>query len=214
MDRSCTADEYDALYARWLTNPGKLLDAVEWEPGQVILDLCGGTGAVARECIWRGAAPSTVHLFDQNPRCMDDRITIFQGDAEKLDETFGPLANGLYDVIVIRQAAGYLSFSPKMLRGLHRMLKPNGKLVFNTFVRPRWAFKTYRHGGRRFFEASAYFGRTVFHLQASPGLGYDVTRFHWHPAHNLHLRLYGGFFEVVLHEKGKTQTWICTRGNE
>jgi len=185
MDLSCTTDQYDALYARWLTQPGVLLDHAGYMPGQMVLDLAGGTGAVSLECLRRGADPSTIHLLDLNPRCPDDRITQFKGDATQLGEVFKgdqPGCHGRYDLIVCRQAAAYLDWHVFMLGWLRAILKPGGKLVFNTFVRPRWSLKTYKHEGRRFIEASAHFRRRVVHIQAADGLGYDVTKFRWHDA--------------------------------
>jgi len=213
MDTRCTTDAYEALYARWLANPGKLLDAAGYEPGQMVLDFCGGTGAISRECIWRGADPSTIHLLDLNPRCEDDRITVFQGDAQNLGAIFGddqPGCHGRYDLVICRQAAAYLSWHIYMVSWLYALIKPGGKLVFNTFVRPRWSVKTYKHEGRRFFEASGHLLRQVVHVQASPGLGYDVTRFHWHDEEKLKQRL-SGLFEVTIETRGRSQTWTCVR---
>ncbi len=71
QDFRCTTDHYATLYARWLARPGTLLDLAGYEPGQRVLDLCGGTGAVSQECLRRGANPSTIMLVDLNPRCSE-----------------------------------------------------------------------------------------------------------------------------------------------
>jgi len=213
LDLRCTTDNYAQLYARWLDNPGKLLDYAGYKHGMTVLDLCGGTGAISKECVWRGADPATITLLDLKPRCEDDRITIYAGDADHLGETFGdrqPECLGSFDLIICRQAAAYLDWQRFMLTWLKSLLKPGGKLVFNLFVRPRWALKTYKHGGRRFIEASAYFGRKVYHLQASPGLGYDVTRFRWHDPVELEWWM-SLWFDVDVKTSGRSQTWTCTR---
>ena len=69
MALNCTTDKYGALYAKWLKNPGTLLDLAGYEPGMRVLDLCGGTGAVSEECLRRGGSPSDLVLMDLNPRC-------------------------------------------------------------------------------------------------------------------------------------------------
>jgi SAM-dependent methyltransferase len=213
VDLRCTTDDYDRLYARWLTKPGALLDAADYRPGQVVLDLCGGTGAVSLECLRRGADPKSITLLDLNPRCPDDRITQLKGDATSLGDVFGddqPDCHGRYDLIICRQAAAYLSWHLFMLNWLYGLMPIGGKLVFNTFVRPRWSLKTYRHEGRRFIEASAHFRRRVFHLQAADGLGYDVTKFRWHDAKVLEVDLQR-WFKVSIETRGRSQTWTCLK---
>jgi SAM-dependent methyltransferase len=214
MDLNCTTDKYDLLYAPWLENPGKLLDAAGWQPGQVILDLCGGTGAVARECVARGADPSTVHLFDLNPRCGDDRIVVYKGNAEHLGEVFGPKQPdclGMFDVIVIRQAAAYLTWSTFMLSWLRALLKPGGKLVFNIFTSaPRLRFRAHKFKGAWFLEAGCRLFGKVYHLQASPGIGADVSCFYQHNLTTMKARLYH-WFDMHITAKGRSQVWVCTR---
>jgi len=213
MDLRCTTDNYEQLYARWLVNPGRLLDVADYQPGMKVLDLCGGTGAVSLECVRRGADPDTLTLLDLNPRCQDMRIHQLQGDANHLGDVFGeaqPDCHGRYDRIVIRQAAAYLDWHVFMVMWLRGLLAKDGVLVFNTFRRPRWSLQTYKFNGRRYFEASWYFGRTVYHVQASPGLGWDMTKFRWFSEEDMRRRL-DRFFNVAVLTNDKTQTWLCTR---
>lgn len=172
---NCTTNRYDRLYARWLGHPEKLLIRGKLAAGERVLDLCGGTGAVAVEALRMGAGRAV--LLDLNPRCPDDRVTQVKGRAEEANRLV-PL---VFDLIVCRQAIGYLDL-PAVAKALRWLLadKGRGRLVFNNFVRPKWNWQTYEFKGRSFLEASAYFGRSVFHLQASPFLGFDVTRFRWY----------------------------------
>lgn len=215
MDTRCTTPLYDQLYARWLDAPGTLLDVCGYQPGMKLLDLCGGTGAVSLEALRRGADPSTITLVDLNPRCPDKRITQLQGDANDLGAMFGPLQPDClhsFDRVIIRQAAAYLDWGLGLL-WLTALLKADGMLAFNTFTQPRWRLHTYRHGGRRFLEASAYLGQEVVHLQLGFGIGADVTRFRWHTEEFLRDRLGDGklgFRRVEVQRRGRTQTWLCS----
>lgn len=215
MTLNCTTDKYATLYARWLANPGGLLDLAGYVPGQRLLDLCGGTGAVSLEALRRGADPSTIMLVDLNPRCPDTRIEQVQGDADNIGVTvFGkrqPECLGSFDLIVIRQAAAYLKWHTFSLAWYRSLLKPGGKLVFNLFSKPKWRFQTYKYEGRRYFEASGYFKRTIWHLQASPSIGWDVTRFHWIDAKQLAFRLHRFGFETEVISSGVSERVICTR---
>lgn len=202
----CTTDRYDALYGRWLGNPGRLLDLGHWEPGQRLLDLCGGTGVVSREAIRRGAEPLSIVLLDLNPRAGDTGVLQVRGSAEKVRPT---LTKGQFDVIVCRQAMAYLDISNGLFASLRTLLRPGGRLVFNTFVRPRWAAKIYRYQGRRFLELSGYVGRRVFHVQAGWGVGVDLTAFRWHRDLDLRTHLHG--FHVQEHRSERSVRWVCTK---
>lgn len=209
MSLNCTTDKYEALYARWLVNPGTLLDVAGYVPGDRLLDLCGGTGAVSREALRRGADPSTIVLVDLNPRCPDERIEQVRGDADMPWVTFRCPEKSL-DLIVIRQAAAYLWFRLTMLHWWQSRLADGGKMVFNLFTKPKWSFKTYKFNDRRFFEASWYIGRQVWHMQATPSIGIDFTRFTWVAPEELR-SLLEVFFQVEVIEDGKSQRWVCSK---
>jgi hypothetical protein len=66
------------------------------------------------------------------------------------------------------------------------------------------------HQGRRFFEAGFRVLGRVFHLQASSGLGFDVTRFRQHNLNKLE-RTLDRNFKLCITGRGKSQTWVCTR---
>jgi SAM-dependent methyltransferase len=82
-----------------------------------------------------------------------------------------------FDLVICRQALGYLDLH-SLARDIPLIMKPTGRFVFNNFRRPKVGIQTYRHANRRYWEASCYLGRRVFHLQAGPGM--DVTSFRWH----------------------------------
>jgi SAM-dependent methyltransferase len=204
----CTTDKYEQLYARWLEKPGVLLTLAEWKPGQVLLDLCGGTGAVSREALQRGAKSSEVVLLDLNPRAADlPDIVQVPAIAEAVGTT---LFKGQFDLVVCRQAIAYLDLE-EVAAGVAKVLKTTGKFVFNTFVRPRWSLKSYRYAGRRFFEASGYVGSTVFHLQAGWGVGWDLTKFRWYREEELGAILAQRFDFEVRRVNASSLHWICQK---
>lgn len=240
MKLDCTTDKYARLYARWLIEPGKLLDLANLRPGERVIDLCGGTGVVTKEALKRGA--KNAYVVDLNPRRAfadtDDirMIPPFWGHAEEVDELLLRHVEMLhdlpnldtgepigcrgdrcrcklltldFDLVVCRQAIGYLDVE-KTARAVSRVLRPGGRFVFNAFKRPKFAFKSYSFAGRRFFEASGFIGRTVVHVQASPSIGIDVTKFRWHRETDLDQAL-APYFSV---EKSHSKTGIyyaCTK---
>lgn len=206
MDFRRSSANYDLLYAKWLENPGKLLDMVGWKPGMRLLDLCGGTGAIALEALRRGAKEGDVVLLDVDPRCPDPRVLKIRGEAERLGEH---LWYEKFDIVICRQSVSFLDVSSSpglaMFPAIHDLLNPGGRLVFNTFAKPRWLVKPYRYKGRWFLEVSAYIGRQVFHLQAGHGLGTDVTAFRWHDPQALAMQVSrAGFDTVDLIDGGKS----------
>lgn len=216
MNFSCTTDKYDALYARWLVNPGRLLDQAGYQSSMRLLDLCGGTGAVTKEALKRGSHPENICLFDLNPRFHG--VPTIQGDVNDLRWGRGlslERFNQKFDLIVCRQAIAYFDLwdcGPLLSvpGSLELLLAPGGKFVFNVFVKPKWSMKTYKFNGRRFFEASWVSGRQVYHIQASPGLGLDASRFFWYKEEELK-RVFGLYFDIDIHRDGPSQRWVCTR---
>lgn len=221
---NCTTDRYDLLYSRWLEKPGDLLDLAGYRPGMKLLDLCGGTGAVTREALRRGADPKSLTLYDLNPRLPGaSGVRRVQGQAERLMDILEE--RDVYDIIVCRQAIAYidlqhdphtLPIGGKFTHAIWNLLKPGGKFVFNSFVRPRWAWKSYEHGGRRYIEASGWFpnlrGGRVGHLQWCRGHGVDATLFRWHTEIELHLALER--FTTDIHRSERGLRWVCTRPEE
>lgn len=171
---NCTTDRYGKLYARYLERPGDLLDIGGLQPGERVLDLCGGTGVTAVEALNRGARKAV--LLDLNPRCSDPRVVQVKGTAEEMTY-YTPL---VFDLIVCRQAISYLDLRTIAEKVGWLLAEKRGRFVFNNFRRPKWDLRWYKHAGRRYLEASCFFGRDVFHLQASPTVGVDVTRFRWY----------------------------------
>jgi SAM-dependent methyltransferase len=182
---NCTTNNYERLYARWLQKPGELLEFAAFKPTDSVLDLCGGTGAISKEVLRLSNERARVALFDLNPRVEDHRIECITGDVNS-----GGLARvrSKFDLIVCRQALGYLKLN-SLAEDLPRLLKPEGRFTFNTFVKPKWGIRSYRYEGRRYLEASAYLGPHVIHVQAGPGKSpasrIDFTVFRWYSSEEI-----------------------------
>ena len=207
MKLNCTTDKYEDLYARWLVDPGKLLKLGGLQPGERVIDLCGGTGIVGKTARDWGA--SYVVVLDLNPHIRvqsDGQVQSRYGNAEEVDEWIGGLP---FDLVVCRQAIGYLDIE-KTARAVANKLGPGGRFVFNTFQKPKFALKSYRFDGTRFFEASGFFGRTVLHVQASPRIGFNVTKFRWHREDDLD-RALRPYFEIVKSSTEKSLYYVCTK---
>jgi SAM-dependent methyltransferase len=172
---SCTTPLYDQLYARWLGYADEPLCWGQWLPHMALLDLCGGTGAVSKAALKEGGRDIT--LFDLRPRCGLHGVVEVRGDVNRGDLRVQPW-HRRFDFIVCRQSLAYLNLR-ELTESIPDMLRPGGRFVVNTFRQPRWKLDLYRHEGEPFAEASAYFGKQVFHLQAGRA-GVDVTAFRWH----------------------------------
>ena len=231
----CTTDKYEDLYTRWITHPLKLLQLANVKAGDRIVDLCGGTGVVSTTALDWGIAEAV--LVDLNPRVRvvsSNKLVQITGEAERLDEliarhrrnqaevlnkiraVYGLASKDVvpiewarkFDSVICRQAIGYLDVG-RVGRAVANVLKSDGRFVFNNFSRPRWGVKTYLYGNKRFFEASAYLGKTVLHLQAGFGVGVDVTKFKWYTDAELKSVL-APYFDVVSTTEGRSTYYVCT----
>jgi len=220
----CTTDKYDQLYARWLDNPDIPLIMTGWEPGQTLLDLCGGTGVVTREALRQGADPDDVVLVDLNPRCSAEGVRQIQGN---LNDPVGILERvsargprtprdlrGHFDVVICRQAMAYLDLDETWFRWLSTHMRPGGRFMFNMFRWPeetaRWAFHRYNYEEGEYFEAAlTLFGR-VYHLQVRQGAGFDITSFRCYREGHILKMLDKAGFDVAVHRRERSLRWVCT----
>jgi demethylmenaquinone methyltransferase/2-methoxy-6-polyprenyl-1,4-benzoquinol methylase len=116
---------------------------LQLQPGQCVLDVCGGTGDLALGAAERVGSSGQVVVYDINwamlttgrpkagPRKLADRMAWVQGDAEQIsfpDNTFDAamVGFGIRNVTHLEQA----------FREMVRVLKPGGKLLCLEFSRP------------------------------------------------------------------------------
>ena len=213
---NCTTSDYDLLYARWLEKPETLLNLGGYVPGQTLLDICGGTGIVAKTALEKfpkGKKPD-VAVFDLDPRLGPwaepykhrDELRSIHGRSEEVDGYFiRP-----FDLVVCRQAIGYLDIE-KAIPSIAKVTKPGGKFVFSTFGEPRrFGFKKYTYGVYDFREAHLCAFKRVWHLQWCKGYGFDISHFKYHSRAALVIAL-NPWFNIVVQEEGNSLRFLCTR---
>ena len=217
MDLKCTTIDYDRIYAPWLENPGKLLDLADYKPGQSLLDLAGGTGAVSKEALQRVYREKKLLEFDEglslldlNPRTTHNVIKVFKGRAENIGAIY---IKNSFDVIVCRQAVGYIEMD-LLVHGIYNVLKSGGRFVFNSFSKPSRTRLRYKKtkDGVRFVEYHLRLWDHVFHVQArlnkKPGV--DFSWFKYWSVKELH-DLLKPWFNVDIYQKRNSINWVCTK---
>jgi len=224
MFGDCTTNDYDELYSRYLDNPDKLLDLAEYDPGNdILLDLCGGTGAITKAAIKRGAKEGSIYLIDINPRCPEEymgfKIEIRKGDSylriwkyplDIIRLNTKPIE---FSKIICRQAINY-TYLEATTKRVYSNLKDNGLFVFNTFVKPqRLNYKRYTHKDCKFTEISLRFFKFVYHIQMkrSPYFAIDFTKFKWYTIEEFIDALYEAGFEYVKIKKEKNSLYFIVK---
>ena len=117
-------------------------------PGQVILDLAGGTGDLAREFARIVGPRGNVVLADINAAMLEHgrrrlvdagvagNVELAQVDAETL-----PFADNTFDRVSIAFGLRNITHKEKALTEMNRVLKPGGKVLILEFSQPSKAIK-------------------------------------------------------------------------
>ena len=106
-----------------------LVSRVEAGPGDRVLDVATGTGAVARELVGRKGC--AVVGVDQSPemlleakRRVDAGVTLVEASATSL-----PFADGEFDALTFTYLLRYVDDPPATLRELARVVRPGGTIA-------------------------------------------------------------------------------------
>lgn len=111
--------------------------------GQVILDIAGGTGDLAREFAKKTGKEGKVILADINEKMLQQgrerlidegvigNVIYVQADAEKL-----PFPDNYFDCITIAFGLRNVTDKAAALRSMYRVLKPGGKCLILEFSKP------------------------------------------------------------------------------
>ncbi|MHB9024327.1 MAG: ubiquinone/menaquinone biosynthesis methyltransferase [Armatimonadota bacterium] len=120
------------LDRRWRRRLGDLCDI---GPGSRCLDLCCGTGDVARELAWRGASVAGLDASEKMLTVAaarsDATISYMQGDALNL-----PFAEGSFDAVTIAFGNRNVASLSTLFAEMRRVAKPGGRIVSLEINRP------------------------------------------------------------------------------
>jgi demethylmenaquinone methyltransferase/2-methoxy-6-polyprenyl-1,4-benzoquinol methylase len=118
------------------------------KPGNVVLDLAGGTGDLALEFSRKVGKEGQVVLADINAAMLEQgrrrlidagvsgNVTIAQVDAQDL-----PFENGTFDCITMAFGLRNVTDKDAALASMYRVLKPGGKAMILEFSEPNKAIK-------------------------------------------------------------------------
>ncbi|TMK70946.1 MAG: methyltransferase domain-containing protein [Actinobacteria bacterium] len=138
-----TYDRYAALLSfgqdpRWRQF---LVSRVDARPGDTVLDVATGTGAVARELIRQKGC--TVVGLDQSPemlaearRRLGDEVRLVEGTAEPL-----PFDDASFDALTFTYLLRYVADPAAMLRELARVVRPGGSIASLEFGVPHGVWR-------------------------------------------------------------------------
>ena len=140
------SETYDQTGADYFATFGRILaEAADLQPGERVLDVGSGRGAVLLPAAAAVAPDGRVDGFDLAPgmvsRLSDDLVrlrvrnaTVVVGDAEN------PPVQGPYDVVVSGLVLFFLPDPAGAVRTYHSLLRPGGRLAFSSFSRDddRW----------------------------------------------------------------------------
>jgi demethylmenaquinone methyltransferase/2-methoxy-6-polyprenyl-1,4-benzoquinol methylase len=118
-----------------------LVQRVEAGPGDTVLDVATGTGAVAAELLRRKGC--AVVGLDQSPEMLDEarrrlggRVRFVEGRAEIL-----PFADASFDALTFTYLLRYVDDPAATLRELARVVRPGGIVAGLEFALPRGAWR-------------------------------------------------------------------------
>lgn len=128
------------IHYAWKRHAVRMMDL---RPGQVVLDVCGGTGDLALMSAARVGSSGRVVIYDINRAMLEagrekigksemaSRISMVQGNAEDIS-----FPHGHFDAAIVSFGIRNVTDMKKGFREMHRVLKPGGKLMCLEFSKP------------------------------------------------------------------------------
>jgi len=226
MNHYIHKDTYRKLYARYLPPHGRseteMVDLAGDFKGKVVLDLCGGAGAIALECVERHA--KTVALLDGCVAMVDvatlerKGVRVWVADVDEFLRIPAP-DRWLFDVVFCRQAVNYW-FDEETIEGLAAKIAPDGIFIFNTFNRKppeRPVVKQYSlsdgDGTHHFVEVHWCVDGIVHHVQVCEGMEPHCTAFRWSSPERFR-EVLEPCFDLDVRTDGPTYIYVCRKSAE
>lgn len=119
----------DRFFRRWAS---RLVDQARITPGERVLDAGCGTGIVARTAAPAAGASGKVVGVDVNDGMIgearrQDTAQEVTWEVRPLEEL--PFEHGTFDVVLCQQVLQFVPERASVLKELHRVLNPNGRIV-------------------------------------------------------------------------------------
>lgn len=209
-ERYPAGKDYEVMYKKYFhRSPTELIDLVKINPGDNIVDLCSGTGRLAKELL----------KFDCQITCVDistkmllpdiaDKVFHLQLDAA----TFFQWCPEQFHGIFCQQAINYW-LNEETAEMLAKRIMPGGFFVFNTFVKCPPAYpmtQEYEINGKKYVEVVYHIDDMVHHIQCCEGYEPHVTKFTYIPRDQF-IKWLGKYFRMEERVHGKTAIWNLIR---
>jgi ubiquinone/menaquinone biosynthesis C-methylase UbiE len=131
-----SADAYEQLLVPTIFKPWArgLVDLAEPRPGEHVLDVACGTGAVARAAAPRAGPDGTVIGVDVNAGMLATaRSTDAAIEWREADATALPFPDGTFDLVLCQQGLQFMADRTAATRELRRVLAGAGRLALSTW---------------------------------------------------------------------------------
>jgi ubiquinone/menaquinone biosynthesis C-methylase UbiE len=115
-----------------------LLEAADPQPGERVLDVACGTGAVARRAARRVEAGGGVDAIDLSPHMLAVAREVAEADGTAIEFHQGqmeelPFSDGEFDLVLCQHGLQFSADRPGAVAEFHRVLRPGGRLAVCTW---------------------------------------------------------------------------------
>jgi len=214
-----TAAQYEILYKKYIMRPvDHLLLAKGSIKGKKIIDICAGTMRLSARAIQLGcdqvwAIEPSEHMipakYKRHIGNCESKLFITKSNLDYIP--YDVKYDIKYDIAFCQQAINYW-FKDKILKCISKVLKPDGKFIFDTFnTKPsaKPTTKLYEIDGIKYREISQLYGSTLYHLQMCDKTAPHFTKFNWIPPKRFNKELHKVFRDVECRVDGHTSVYIC-----
>jgi len=205
--------DYEIMYKKYFhRSPMELIKLVEINSGDNIVDLCSGTGRLAKELLKLDCQITCVDISTKMllPEVYEDTNKVFKLQLDA--ETFFQWCQEKYQGVFCQQGVNYW-LSEKTAELLAKIILPGGFFVFNTFLNrpPTYPMtQEYEINGKKYVEVAYHIDGMVHHVQCCEGYEPHVTKFAY-ITRDQFAKWLGKYFRLEEHVSGKTAIWCAKR---